>query len=920
MFFLILLLVSNLAFSNDFLKEILSLKIGGGYPIGEIKNVKVKDDILIYSSDSILCIDEINNGYELNSIIKIPLYNLISSIEFYEDFLYVGFRNGEVICISIKDKNNPKIIWKDWQTQVVRNLIVNNNYLYIIGTEILIYDISKKENPVYLNSLYLDESIYDMKIFENKGFAISFSGIVWVIDLSSPSNPKILKERTFGSGEIWFSKIEACNGYLYISKWGGFDYFDIWILDENNLELANIIYLYTTSNIDFSINKNLLGICFEKGFQIYDISTPSNPKFVSAYPIERAQCLSFNDCYAYIGTQKGFIYLLSIANPYSFDILGRISADPKNGAFFKRGSTMYLATPQNGLSFYDFSNPLAPVLVSNFPYLGKKTILNGNLLYFVTSSGFTIFDISDLSNIKQLGYISLFTSPNDLALKDNIIYFSHDYGFLIYDVSNPYDIKLLASKNLGQGLYKIEISEKEIIVKGEKGIFFISSENKNEVEVLNYLEIDETVEDILYFNDVLFLSTKRSIEILDITNPYKIHKIGSYLEDEFDLGLISAYQNYLLVKATNQSIRIVDISDIQNPKKSGFFYFFQFHGFNGFLTSIKIYQRFIYVSFWNEETFILQLNNSGGIFLKNLERYPEIIVDFKIKENFAFILSNKEIISLDISNKNNFNTLDSFQILNANILNINENYCYVRKNDEVLIFDISNPADLKYISSFYIPNLFNIYFGKEIGVFTHSDKRVTLFSTENPLEPNILSQINTNEKIYSITFYKNMLLLSGDEAIYLYDISNPSSPYFLCTWKSDIWGDKYGMGSISIVNFKDNILIFPDWYEIHFIDISDPLQPVLLFNYRLDNYYFYRVDVFKNYLLAKSYYDLFIIDISDLENIKEIKKIDYIMDYELIYKTKNIELYNGGNDFFSLTINFSIFVDIIPNYENLINQ
>ncbi|MEJ5166371.1 MAG: hypothetical protein WHV67_05015, partial [Thermoanaerobaculia bacterium] len=352
------------------------------------------------------------------------------------------------------------------------------------------------------------------------------------------------------------------------------------------------------------------------------------------------------------------------------------------------------------------------------------------------------------------------------------------------------------------------------------------------------------------------------------------------------------------------------ISEIQNPKKTGLFCFFQQTEFYTTLLNIMIYNNLIFISFYQEEPFVLEAKNFGGIFLKNLSKYPETIIDFKIKENLAFILTNREFLIMDISRKENFKILDSYQVVNAEKLNVKGNYCYIKKNDEVLVFDILNPKDINYLSSFYFPDLLDMYFGEEIGIFTHKNYRVTLFDFQNPLLPSILSQINTNEKIYSVTFYKNMVLLSGDKAIYLYDISDPSSPYFLSSWESDIWGDKYGIGMISVVDFKDNILIFPDWYKMHFIDISNPLSPFLLFDYEMEDNYFWRVDIFKNYIITDSPNGLLIFDISNLENINKIEITGYwLSKYELKQNTKGVEILNFRGDFLSIMVNFEALIN-----------
>ena len=195
------------------------------------------------------------------------------------------------------------------------------------------------------------------------------------------------------------------------------DSYDLKVIDITDpTDLSLIRTLYLSWNIETLFpSGNYLFIGSQNGMLIYDISSPSNPTFVSDYwHITSCDPVVVEGNYAYVTLRSG-------------NLCGETS---------------------NQLDVIDISNIENPVLVKSYPMNEPFGLGIDNSTLFVCdgSAGLKIYDASDVEDIAN-NIIATFPNIDtyDVIPLNDVLMLIGDDGLYQYDYSNLTDIQLLSS-------------------------------------------------------------------------------------------------------------------------------------------------------------------------------------------------------------------------------------------------------------------------------------------------------------------------------------------------------------------------------------------------------------------------------------------------------------------------------------------
>jgi hypothetical protein len=163
----------------------------------------------------------------------------------------------------------------------------------------------------------------------------------------------------------------------------------------------------------------------------------------------------------------------------------------------------YATTNDNRFLILDMSNIENPLILASYSLgrpdqLGYGVSVVGNYAYIlVRDIGMRILDISDESNVIEVGVYRMENTPVALTVKDHYAYMSQSGKLEIVDISNP--------------LFPIQIS---IYDAGFK------------------------INDLHILNNYLFMTTGPSgLQVIDISDPTSPYLVGSFITDTFVTGL-----------------------------------------------------------------------------------------------------------------------------------------------------------------------------------------------------------------------------------------------------------------------------------------------------------------------------------------------------------------------------------------------
>lgn len=363
------------------------------------------------------------------------------------------------------------------------------------------------------------------------------------------------------------------------------------------------------------------------GLRILNISKPEDPRPVGATGLEgNALAVAVKGDYAFVAAGDKGLRVVSVFDPKNptevgqWDTLG----DARSLALYK--DYVLLADGAHGLQVIDVSNPQKPGKIGEAALAGETNgvVVSGNYAYIANGSvGLAIFDISDARHPASVGLLRE-DSAQRVALSGNLAFVAcGGRGLRIVDVANPkspqeigsfapdpgdpftiMDVAVSGGQAYladGQGSLRVldlsdpkkpkEIPEKRVEFPGpalsvtaSNDIVFVA-DNENGVRILEqkgekFAEISSDgapvdVRDVTSSGDYTFaVDSRHGMWVLepwtpDQGNRTRLRPVG-FLLLPADLRRVVVSDPYAYVLGGSK-VFIVDISDPQNPQKTGEF-------------------------------------------------------------------------------------------------------------------------------------------------------------------------------------------------------------------------------------------------------------------------------------------------------------------------------------------------------------
>ena len=392
-----------------------------------------------------------------------------------------------------------------------------------------------------------------------------------------------------------------------------------------------------------------------------------------------------NNNYLILSNYAGGYYIYDITDPINPVLLKEKSiADGGAYSMFLKNNLLYTGNI-GGITVYNF-----PSLDVNFsigegvlPLSFYKLIVKNNYILGVdgeTSNRFGMINLNDLNTSKpdikyyEIGYDSR-VKPYSMYDDNNSLYVCADDGVKKVDLNDYKDINITT-------LYEIPIV-KGLIINGD--YFYVKTpkyvgiykKNENNLTLITKI-IDKkeygSINNILIYNNYLYIIYSYAFSVYDITNPSKPLFISAYEPKDNNGKLITSRGDFFggqivnnkLFLSKNGDIDILNVFDVSNPKN---------------ITLL-------------------------GKFTKNWG-----VNGFKIVGNYAYlILNNRYIGILDISNPSSINYTGSYVDTQGTIHSVlvDNNKMFVATWDNILVYDIETDGSLKLTHSYNIDSVFSM--------------------------------------------------------------------------------------------------------------------------------------------------------------------------------------------------------------------
>jgi hypothetical protein len=471
-----------------------------GMRIIDISNPEAYQDVgqVIYGDVQVLAIDgnlaflgstwdgvpivDISNPESPREISIVQFEGLKQAIRIKDNYAFMCSNWGALIIVDISDPASPQIVWDSLGTRTANDIDIHGNIAYVATSYfgLLVMDISNPASPQVLSSYVTgdNQSINGVAVSGNYAYlAAGWNGLE-VVDLATMQLVAAIDSLSYAF------RVKTADNHAYIS-YGDPDC-PLAIVDISNplSPQTTGIYFPPQDLVNFDVVGDLIYVAdWQHCLRVLDISDPCSPYETYVYNRygQDLDVVVFGD-YAYVheDCKLKIIDVSDMKHPLEVGYyeLGWSTSNLKIA-----GDVGLIARSENPcLIAIDLADPDPPNVLGTFSvesYYGRNIMaVYDHYVYQAYGSGFKIIDVSDPSNMQDVGFFSEPSGVRSIEVHGTYaIYQNYNRYLKAIDLSNPLAPEVVASYRLSDYLRDMKCVDGRfyVITFDELFIFDITS-------------------------------------------------------------------------------------------------------------------------------------------------------------------------------------------------------------------------------------------------------------------------------------------------------------------------------------------------------------------------------------------------------------------------------------------------------------
>jgi hypothetical protein len=425
-----------------------------------------------------------------------------------------------------------------------------------------------------------------------------------VVDISDPLNPRKIGEVKIPGAS---SSVDIDGSRAFLA--GSTDENNLAVIDISNptqpVKTASIVIPEAEGSVVHAVKvrDNYAYVAAgNPGLIVVDISDPAQPIKAGAFDTPWADGLVIEGNTLYLADQIEGLYTLDISDPKNPSQTGLLSLElfqqdlPGQRNMVIQNGKVFFANGNQGMLVVDAS--LQPTLTEKFdvplPGADLDVLVDNDIAYIIADTlGLYTVDVTDPSQPNQLGFdISRISNglrtPRGIALNGQYAYIADiNNGFSVYDISNPSELKELSRVEKPQGMTDVAISGNFVYVsmqehekREKRGMLVYDVSNPSQPNQVGFMKTDHsswtvTVQgNYAYFPEFIEMietGQPSNLFVFDISNPagpVEAGKADTAINNP-EAMCIEVAGNYAYVGDGTKGLRIFDISNPATPVEVG---------------------------------------------------------------------------------------------------------------------------------------------------------------------------------------------------------------------------------------------------------------------------------------------------------------------------------------------------------------
>jgi hypothetical protein len=528
------------------------------------------------------------------------------AVDVQGNFAYLGV-GPRIYVLDISSSAAPKFMGQSGvMPGVVRSVIASGKYIYVAAGKgyLRVIDVSDPTQPTEVASLVEHAYAQGLALDKTTLYIADNPFGMRIVDVSDPLNPKKIGEMNI-PGAASSIAIDGSRAFLAGSTAEN----NLAVIDISTpsqpIKTASIAIPEAEGSVVYAIKVkgNYAYVAVgNQGFIVFDISNPTQPIKAGAFDTHWADGLVIEGNTLYLADQDDGLYTLDISNPKNPSKIGLVALHlfqqdvPGQRNMVVQNGKVFLANGNQGMLEVDTA--VKPIQTQSYevplPGADLDVLVDNNIAYVIADTlGLYTVDVADPSRPNQLGFdISRISNglrtPRGIALNGKYAYIADiNNGFSIYDVSNPSNPKELSRVAKPQGMTDVAVSGNFAYVsvlehekRENRGMLVYDVSNPSQPAQVGFVNTDHSslalaVEgNYAYFPEFIELvetGQPSNMFVFDISTPAAPVQAG-----KVDTGTIAPIAmcikvsgKYAYIGDQKQGLRIFDISNPATPVEVG---------------------------------------------------------------------------------------------------------------------------------------------------------------------------------------------------------------------------------------------------------------------------------------------------------------------------------------------------------------